>query len=297
MRRLLRACRAALLLTALPAAACHAQTYTVYAAGDIALCGKLAPARTGAADTAEVVEMGLAQTPHAAVLLLGDIVYQRATMAEFRHCYDPTWGRLKARTLPAPGNHEYYTPGAAGYFAYFGKLAGPGYYRVQLGAWQVYSLDSNLAGAAQDAQLAWLARELATHPSACTLAYWHHPLYSSGWHGSYTNMRAAWQLLQDAGAEVVLAGHDHVYERFAPQDAQGRRDDARGMRQFVVGTGGSYHTPFRWPLAHSEMRDNSRFGVLRLKLHATGYDWQFLEARYDGLPNGQEPDRGSAVCH
>ena len=271
--------------------------YTVYAAGDIALCGKVAPARTGAADTAAVVEMGLAGTPHAAVLLLGDIVYQRATLAEFDHCYEPTWGRFRARTLPAPGNHEYYTTGAAGYFAYFGDAAGVGYYRVQLGAWQVYSLNSNLKGAAQDAQLAWLARELAAHPAACTLAYWHHPLYSSGWHGSFATMRRAWELLQAAGAEVVLSGHDHTYERFAPQDAGGRRDEARGMRQFVVGTGGSYHTPFRWPLAHSEMRDNSRFGVLRLTLRAGGYDWQFMEARYDGLPNGQEPDHGTAPCH
>ncbi|QYF96029.1 metallophosphoesterase [Massilia sp. PAMC28688] len=283
--------------------ACHAgsahagaRSYTVYAAGDIAYCGKVAPARTGAADTAQLVEMGLAATPHAAVLLLGDIVYQRATAAEFRHCYDPTWGRFKARTLPAPGNHEYYTPGARGYFQYFGDAAGPGYYRVQLGAWQVFSLDSNLTGKAQQTQLAWLARELAAHPAPCTLAYWHHPLYSSGWHGSSANMRAAWQLLQDAGAEVVLSGHDHTYERFAAQDAHGRRD-ARGLRQFVVGTGGSYHTPFKWPLAHSEMRDNSRFGVLRLTLRERGYDWQFLEARYDGLPNGQAPDSGSAPCH
>lgn len=287
---------AALLLAVAAQASADTDMYTVYAAGDIALCTKIAPARTGAADTADVVEMGLSATPHAAVLLLGDIVYQRATPAEFRHCYDPTWGRFKERTLPAPGNHEYYTPGAAGYFDYFGKAAGRGYYRVQLGSWQVFSLNSNLQGQAQQAQLDWLARELAAHPAPCTLAYWHHPLYSSGWHGSFPNMQAAWQLLQDAGAEMVLSGHDHTYERFAPQDAYGRHD-ARGLRQFVVGTGGSYHTPFRWPLAHSEMRDNSRFGVLKLELGDNGYRWQFLEARYDGLPNGQEPDRGAAACH
>lgn len=274
----------------------RAPAYTVYAAGDIAFCRKVPPARSGAADTARVVEMGLAATPHAAVLVLGDIVYQRATEREFRECYHPTWGRFKDRTWPAPGNHEYYTRGAAGYFGYFGNAAGRGYYRLQLGAWTVFSLDSNLSGTAQEAQLAWLARELAAGTARCTLAYWHHPLYSSGWHGSFRNMQAAWRMLHAAGAELVLSGHDHTYERFAPQDADGNRD-ARGLRQFVVGTGGAYLTPFAWPLPHSEMRDNSRNGVLKLVLRETAYEWQFMEPDHDGFPAGQDPDRGKGVCH
>lgn len=274
-----------------------AQVYTVYAAGDIAWCEKKPALLSDANDTAKVVEMGLAATPHAAVLLLGDNVYQRGTEREFRECYDPTWGRFKARTHPAPGNHEYATPGAKGYFDYFGSAAGRGYYSVELGAWHVVSLDSNLKGAAQQAQLAWLRQDLAASKARCTLAYWHHPLYSSGWHGSIATMRPAWELLHQAGAELVLSGHDHTYERFAPQDADGRLDQARGIRQFVVGTGGAYYTPFKFPIINSEMRDNSRFGVLRLVLRDASYEWEFLEASYDGFPNGQAPDRGAGKCH
>ncbi|MGZ8317844.1 MAG: metallophosphoesterase family protein, partial [Telluria sp.] len=174
--------------------------------------------------------------------------------------------------------------------------AGRGYYRIRLGSWQVYSLDSNLAGAAAAAQLNWLGQELAAHPSHCTLAYSHHPLYSSGGHGSIPAMRGAWEILHRAGAEIMLSGHDHDYERFAPQDAYGVRDELRGMRQFVVGTGGAYLTPFRWPLPNSEMRDNSRTGVLKLVLKEGGYAWEFVEASYDGFPNGQAPDRGEGKC-
>ena len=273
------------------------KVYTVYAAGDIAYCDKKPALRSDANDSAKLVEAGLAATPDAAVLLLGDNVYQKGTEREFRDCYGPTWGRFKARTHPAPGNHEYYTPGAAGYFAYFGSAAGGGYYSVDLGAWHVVSLDSNLKGAAQDAQLAWLKQDLTNSRARCTLAYWHHPLYSSGWHGSFAVMQSAWTLLHQAGAELVLSGHDHTYERFAPQDANGKLDQARGIRQFVVGTGGAYYTPFKFPIANSEMRDNSRFGVLKLVLRDDSYEWEFLESAYDGFPNGQAPDRGAGKCH
>ena len=181
-----------------------------------------------------------------------------------------------------------------------GERAGRGYYSIELGKWHVVSLDSNLDpvkhAAEHAAQLAWLKNDLATHPARCTLAFWHHPLYSSGGHGSVAIMRDAWELLQQAGAELVLSGHDHDYERFAPQDAHGRKD-ARGLRQFVVGTGGAYPTPFlRWR-ANSETRDASRNGVLRLRLYAGGYDWEFLEATPPQLPNASPPDRGSARCH
>ena len=273
------------------------EPYTVYAAGDIAWCKNTTAAASGAAATAAVVEMGLASNPRASVLLLGDNVYQGGTARAFAQCYDPTWGRFKARTYPAPGNHEYATANASGYFGYFGNAAARGYYSVRLGAWHVISLDSNLKGAQQAAQLAWLDMELASGRERCTLAYWHHPLYSSGGHGSIAHMRPAWELLHRAGAELVLSGHDHDYERFAPQDANGNQDLRRGIRQFVVGTGGAYATPFLWPRKNSEMRDNSRTGVLKLVLGEAGYQWEFLEASFHGFPYGQEPDRGAGQCH
>ena len=270
---------------------------TVYAAGDIARCAYPDPAYSGAADTARTVAAGLAADPGAVVLTLGDHTYPRGKPQEFTDCYGPTWGRFKDRTWPAPGNHEYYTPHAAPYFAYFGARAGRGYYSLDLRGWHIVSLDSNLAPDAQRAQLAWLRDDLAAHPARCTLAFWHHPLYSSGGHGSVPVMREAWRLLMDAGAELVLSGHDHDYERFAPQDADGHLDRAHGMRQFVAGTGGAYPTPFLLTVANSEVRDNGRTGVLRLRLLDGGYEWEFLESgRLTSLAL-PAPDHGSDVCH
>jgi 3',5'-cyclic AMP phosphodiesterase CpdA len=270
---------------------------TVYAVGDIARCAYRDPAYSGAAETAATVAAGLAADSGAVVLTLGDHTYPRGTMKEFTDCYAPTWGRFKDRTWPAPGNHEYYTPKAAPYFAYFGERAGRGYYSFELGGWHVVSLDSNLAPAAHAAQLDWLRADLASHPARCTLAFWHHPLYSSGGHGSIPKMRDAWELLQQAGAELVLSGHDHDYERFAPQDANGRLDRARGMRQFVVGTGGAYPTPFLFTVKNSEMRDSGRTGVLRLRLRDGGYDWEFIESARVTTLGIAPPDRGSDRCH
>jgi hypothetical protein len=286
-----------LALLAGPLHAAPGDGYTLFAAGDIARCKHPDPAWSGAAATAAIVAAGLAGNPNAAVLMLGDATYPRGTEREFADCYGPTWGRFKDRTYPAPGNHEYATQGASGYFNYFGSAAGRGYYSVELGSWHMVSLDSNLAPAAHAAQLAWLKDDLARHPTRCTLAYWHHPLYSSGGHGSIARMKDAWELLYQAGAEIVLGGHDHDYERFAPQDADGRLDAARGIRQFVVGTGGAYATPFLWIRANSEVRDSSRDGVLKLRLKDDGYEWEFLEAKRDGFPNGPAPDRGAGRCH
>jgi acid phosphatase type 7 len=295
-----KASAACLALALAPGLAPAAAPAIAYAAGDIAYCAAPDARWSGAAHTADLLAARLAQEPAALVLALGDNAYPRGALADYQRCYDPTWGRFKARTRPAPGNREYRTPGAAGYFQYFGQAAGAGYYRFQLGSWQLYSLDSNLQGAAQAAQLAWLKAELARHPGACTLAYWHHPLYSSGGHGSIAAMRGLWEVLQAAGAEIVLSGHDHHYERFAPQDGAGRLDRARGMRQFVVGTGGAFATPLLWPLAHSESRDANTMGVLRLELDEGRYRWEFLQAaRYDGMQDlpGAAPDRGSGECH
>jgi hypothetical protein len=270
---------------------------TVYAAGDIARCAYRDAAYSGAADTARTVAAGLATDPGAMVLTLGDHTYPHGKAKEFADCYGPTWGRFKDRTWPAPGNHEYYTQKAAPYFAYFGERAGRGYYSLDLEGWHIVSLDSNLQPAAHQAQMAWLRADLAGHPARCTLAFWHHPLFSSGGHGSIPKMREAWRLLQEAGAELVLSGHDHDYERFAPQTADGLLDRVRGMRQFVVGTGGAYPTPFLLTADHSEMRDNGRTGVLRLRLLDGRYEWEFLESGRL-TPLGLPPtDRGSDVCH
>lgn len=284
---------ACLLAAALP---CHgAPAYTVYAAGDIARCSHPDPAFSVAADTAAIVAAGLAADPRSAALTLGDNTYPVGAAAEFANCYAPTWGRFKERTWPAPGNHEYATAKAAPYFAYFGARAAHGHYSVELGSWHVISLDSDLAPAAHAAQLAWLREDLARHPARCTLAYWHHPLYSSGGHGSVAKMRDAWQALYRAGAEIVLSGHDHDYERFAPQDALGHLDAAHGIRQFVVGTGGAFPTPFLWGAANSEAQDGSGAGVLRLRLLDDGYEWQFMPV--GPLPAGAVADHGSGTCH
>ena len=268
---------------------------TLYAAGDIADCRGTQADATMAARTAERIATGLAADPTAVALTLGDNVYQSGTAEEHANCYAPTWGRFKARTFPSPGNHEYYSAGAAGYYDYFGALAGPdrrGYYSVELGSWHVISLNSNLKDSAQQAQLDWLKTDLAAHHAGCTLAYWHHPVFSSGGHGNNSQMRAAWQLLADAGADVVLSGHDHDYERFSLQDASGKADPQHGMRQFVVGTGGAELSPFVIVRANSLVRNNATYGVLQLTLMTDGYAWQYLP-----VAGGTLQDNGSKRCH
>jgi 3',5'-cyclic AMP phosphodiesterase CpdA len=278
---------------------------TVYAAGDIADCRYRLPASSAAAATAWLVEAGLAAHPGARVLTLGDHTYPVGTPAEFSDCYQPTWGRFRERTLPTPGNHEFYTPGAPGYYAYFGARAAQeqgGYYSVQLGKWHVVSLNSTLRGSAFDAQLAWLKNDLADHPAGCALAFWHHPRYSSGGHADNAFMAPVWQVLADGGVDLALAGHDHHYERFAPQDAHGVRDDARGMRQFVVGTGGAWLTPVRFSADNTEARTNSHHGVLRLDLFDNGYTWEFIAVAGEtdagvAAPAVTYSDQGAAPCH
>ncbi|MEC4719497.1 metallophosphoesterase [Noviherbaspirillum sp. CPCC 100848] len=268
---------------------------TVYAAGDIADCKQYRPQDSGAAKTAALVSAGLMADREAAVLTLGDHTYPVGLLEEFTGCYDATWGKFKDRTHPSPGNHEYYTPQATGYYRYFGNAAGPhqsGYYSFRIGSWHVISLNSYLKPEEHSRQLAWLRRDLAANPSSCTLAYWHHPLYSSGGHGSSKRMQEAWRILHAAGAELVLAAHDHGYERFAPQDADGQRDDRRGVRQFVVGTGGAQLTPFRFRKSHSQVSDNTTLGVLKLNLKEKGYEWEFLPVEKDGFS-----DRGATLCH
>lgn len=216
------------------------------------------------------------------VFTLGDNAYDRGSTADFTSCYDPTWGRHADRTRPVPGNHDYYTPGAAAYFAYFGEAAGDparGYYAYDLGAWRVIALNTNCAeigGCGEgSAQIAWLEAELAANPNQCTLAYGHHPHFSSGEHGDEANLATMWDVLDRSGVDVILGGHDHTYERFAPQDAWGNADP-EGIRQFVVGTGGAPLYDVGPPHPNSEASSGEAFGVLKLTLWDDRYAWQFV---------------------
>ncbi|MGH3130837.1 MAG: metallophosphoesterase family protein, partial [Gaiellaceae bacterium] len=261
---------------------------TLIAAGDIASCSS---DRDEA--TARLLD-GLAGT----VAVLGDAAYERGTDAEFARCYAPSWGRHRGRTRPAPGNHEYETAGAAGYFRYFGAAAGPprGYYSYDLGAWHVVVLNSNCSQAggcrSGSPQERWLRADLAAHPARCTLAYSHHPRFSSGLHGSTGTLADLWRALYAAGADVVLAGHDHHYERFRPQTPAGKLDPRRGLREFVVGTGGRSLRPVFVPLTLSQVRNFVTYGVLVLRLEADGYSWRFVP-----VPGRHFRDAGSARCH
>jgi hypothetical protein len=262
-------------------------------AGDIATC------RSNSDEvTASLVALAGVD---ATVATFGDHAYPQGTDANFAQCYNPSWGILfKDRTKPSPGNHEYETPGASGYFTYFGAAAGEpdkGYYSYDLGSWHVISLNSNcsfVAGgcAAGSPQEQWLKADLAAHSNECTLAYWHHPRFSSGIHGDKASVGPFWDALYQAGADVVLNGHDHDYERFAPQNPSGQADPAQGISEFVVGTGGAELRNFRRIKPNSEVRVAQQNGVLKMTLHPNGYDWQFLTA-----PVGAVDDTGSASCH
>jgi acid phosphatase type 7 len=260
------------------------------AAGDIAGCDT-----SGDEATAAILD-GQPGT----VLTLGDNVYESGTVQEFAQCYDPTWGRQLWRTQPAVGDHEYRTPGASGYFSYFGAAAGDpskGYYSFDRGGWHIVVLNANCAAVggcgAGSPQEQWLRQDLAANPAACTAAVIHRARFSSGAvHGSQPAMEAFWKALYDAGAEVVLSGHEHVYERFAPQTPTGAADPAKGIRQFTVGTGGRVHYSFGDPLPNSEVRHSGTFGVLRLTLHPGGYDWTFLPEAGKTFT-----DTGSGTCH
>jgi hypothetical protein len=281
-----------------PAPQLSGPAITLYAAGDIADCRWRLPAMSGAAATAALLEPLLAADASARVLALGDLTYPVGLPAEFSDCYAPTWGRFRERTLAVPGNHEYYTPGAPGYRAYFGASGAEErllHYRVQLGHWRLIALNSALRGADAAAQREWLEGELRDRPSRCTLAFFHHPRFSSGGHGDNAAMAPIWQLLAGAGADLALSAHDHDYERFAPQDASGRPDEARGLRQFVIGTGGAQLTPFLFTSPNSERRDNSSHGVLKLTLRDDGYEWEFIGV--GGGEGSQFSDRGAARCH
>jgi acid phosphatase type 7 len=227
------------------------------------------------------------------IFTMGDNVYQRGKAEEFQKCYDPAWGHLKARTSPSPGNHDYYTPNAAPYYAYFGAKAGPagkGYYSYDLGQWHIVSLNSNIDAQKGSEQEKWLRADLAAHPKTCTLAYWHHPVFSSGVHGNDPKMKDIWQTLSEMKADVVVNGHDHNYERFAPQTADGKADP-QGLREFVVGTGGAELRDMMATRPNSEVQNSSTYGVIKFTLHPKSYDWEFVPI------NGQTfKDKGTGTC-
>jgi hypothetical protein len=266
------------------------QTAILVGAGDIADCRDL----SGAEATAKLLD----QIP-GTVMAVGDLAYPDGSSENFV-CYDKTWGRAKSRTRPAPGNHEFHSNGATPYFDYFGAAAGDpktGYYSYEIGTWHIVVLNSeckDVGGCEPGSpQEKWLRADLAAHPATCTLAYWHKPLFSSGnAHGNDLTVKPLWQALYEANADVIVGGHDHDYERFAPQNPGGAADSVRGIREFVVGTGGKNHRPFAEAKPNSELRDATAFGVLKLTLKPGGYDWQFIPEAGKSFT-----DSGSGSCH
>lgn len=273
----------------------------IVAVGDIASCDSLGDEATAA----------LLDTLPGPVLTLGDTVYEAGTPAELADCFEPSWGRHKPRIHPVPGNHEYLTPGASGYFQYFGAAAGDpskGYYSYDLGAWHILALNSNCANLGgcgpTSAQYAWLKGDLAAHPSTCTLAYYHHPTLTAGPQlSNQGNMLDLWRLLYDNRVDLALVGHDHNYQRFGPLNRDSNAAATAGIRQIIVGTGGQGITNIDPARAAStpglqvwadynldgDGHDTSP-GVLRVTLRATDYRWQFVST------DGQFSDSGTAPC-
>lgn len=262
---------------------------TLVGAGDIASCNYNRDQATAS----------LLDSIPGTVFTAGDNAYPSGTFNQFQNCYGPTWGRHYARTLPSVGNHEYRTSGASGYFRYFGAAANPsgkGYYSYNLGDWHIVVLNSmcqKIGGcSASSPQAQWLRGDLVANPRLCTLAYWHHPVFTSGEHGNDPRMRPAFQILYDNNAELVINGHDHDYERFAPQTPSGTADPARGIREIVVGTGGAKLRPFATIRPNSEVRDANTWGVIKLTLNPDSYGWQFVPVA------GQTfTDSGTTSCH
>jgi hypothetical protein len=260
------------------------------AAGDIASCDW-----KGDEATADILDRF-----DGTVITLGDLAYESGSSREFERCYDPSWGRHKDRTRPAPGNHEYKTNRAAAYFEFFGSVAGDpdkGYYSYDLGAWHIVALNSNCAEVggcdADSPQVQWLRADLKASEAVCTLAYWHHPLFSSSKDSLDTpEVRPLWETLYKHGADVVLSGHAHNYERFAPQDPMGGADPSRGIRQFIVGTGGANFHEFGSPQDNSEVRIAGTAGILRLSLRAGAYAWRFVS-----VGAKQNHEKGADDCH
>ena len=228
------------------------------------------------------------------ILLAGDLAYPNGTLEDFKRCFEPSFGRFKQRMRAAPGNHDYVaSPGADPYFTYFGDRSGPnrlGFYSFRAAEWTVFMLNTNIPHGRNSQQYAYVRGVMQQAPTRCTMAVMHHPFDSSALNGPTPTLRELWELMYNLGGDVVIAGHDHVYERIAPVDASQKRDDAKGIRQFTVGTGGAplYH---RVRSAHQSEMFIANYGMLRLKLDPALYEWQFMDV------NGNVLDRGLNVCH
>lgn len=273
--------------TAVPPSPTPAPVYLT-GAGDIAICGQEGDDQTAAL---------LAHIP-GIIFTAGDNSNESGSAYELAECFGASWGQFKDRIRPAPGNHEYYTPGALPYYEYFGAAAGnpgEGWYSYDTGGWHVVVLNSNcndVACGPNSPQVQWLRQDLAANQAQCTLAIWHHPRWSSGLAGSDGRMSPAYRALYEHGAEVVVSGHAHDYERLAPLDPEGKRDPQYGIRQFVVGTGGVNALPFPSLLPESEASYSGAFGVIRFTLEPDRYAWEFIPVEGESYT-----DSGSAVCH
>lgn len=257
---------------------------TLVGAGDIGLCGSQAIAATSQ----------LVDNIGGIVFTTGDNAYPNGSAANFRDCYAPYWGRHRDRTRPTPGNHDYDDGAGTAYYNYFGENAGPfglGYYSYTAGPWHVIALNSEIPVGPGSAQLQWLRSELGFTRSKCTMVYWHKPLFSSGPNGAYRDMREIWRVLYEFDADLVVNGHDHLYERFALQDPDGRADSVRGIRQITIGTGGGALYPSITSAVNTEAIA-SVYGVLKLTLSEGGYQWQFVP-----VPGTSFSDAGSGTCH
>ncbi len=236
------------------------------------------------------------------VLLLGDNQYESGALSDYNKYFEPTWGRFKSITYPVPGNHEYGTSNASGYFSYFGSRAGEatkGYYSFDLGDWHLIGLNTNdnncgfVSCDASSAQVAWLKADLAQSTKKCTLAFWHHPRFNSGAaHGNFVGAQAIWDALYAAGADVVLNGHEHIYERFDPQDPSAVADAQKGIRQFTVGTGGREVYSVGTVRPNSAVRRNDTYGILKMRLKVDSYDWEFVP-----IDGSTFSDSGTGQCH
>jgi hypothetical protein len=281
-----------LALSFFPAAMLNAQMAppVLVGAADIARCSR----------TEHWLTAGLLDKIEGTVFTAGDHAYPYGRSEDFLNCYHPTWGRHRQRTRPVPGNHEYDQPEAGPYFEYFGAVAGPagrGYYSYNLGAWHVIALNSNPVAKSWNAQESWLVQDLKAHPAVCTFAYWHHSRFSSGKdYGDQPHMARLFRILYDHGVDVLVSAHDHIYERFTPQNPEGKADP-RGIRQFIAGTGGARRYGIGTIKPNSEVRDSRTAGVLKFTLHPTSYDWEFIPvAGRRFLIYPRFTDQGTASC-
>ena len=274
--------RATITVTAAPPAG----SQIMLGAGDISDCNN---------NNDEATAKVLDANPAGLVFLLGDNAYESGSATDYNNCYNPTWGRHKSRTKPSPGNHEYLTAGASGYFGYFGAAAGEpakGYYSYDVGDWHVVVLNSSIAHDAASAQITWLQNDLTANTKTCTMAYWHHPRFSSGEHGNNSAMQPYWDVLYEHNADLILNGHDHHYERFAPQTPTGQLDTSRGIREFIVGTGGRALYGLGTRKTNSDVFNAATYGVMKLTLSADSYSWQFLPISTQSFT-----DSGTQSCH